>query len=139
MQKPNIHKLMSFGFHVWGFAVTKQSDGDSQRVACLETPPSVGGQSLCGYIKFHICTLITVYLILLKPFYIHKLDNYYPKIPYCPFTCHRIAGLTTPPSGQVCHIHIQKSAHASITLQINQQQLEILVINNVANALETGS
>lgn len=43
MQKPNIHKLMSLGFHVWGFAVTKQLNGNSQLFGCgppLETPPN---------------------------------------------------------------------------------------------------
>ena len=44
MQKPNIHKLKSFGFHVWGFAGTKKLNGNSQCVTCLETLPNVGGR-----------------------------------------------------------------------------------------------
>lgn len=39
MQKTNIHELMSFGFHVWGFAATKQFSRESRCVGC--GPPTL--------------------------------------------------------------------------------------------------
>lgn len=105
IQKPNIHNSCL------GILSKRNYSAVTVRIfpigPQLKTSLRGGGHGLCVYIRFHINSTI------LQQFYIHNLDNYPKKIPYCPFTCCRIAGLTTPPSGQVCHIRIQTSACVS--------------------------
>lgn len=67
MQPLNIHELMSFGFHLWGSALTKQSNGDSQHVGCRPGAANITSFTFALQWEFSF---------FIQPLYIQKLDRY---------------------------------------------------------------